>query len=470
MTDYNYSISTNFPNGFNPAVDSGKLSSQIIADPSITTFLLSIAQDSINPDNVIITFITPLSPTEVTALNLLVANFVPDPVGNYVIIDSTLADNQALQLLASNPVGGILMQAGTGGIAVTTTNAFLVTAAAQSGITTSAGNLVLDATTALVNIDGGSGINIGVGSITGPVNIATGGTAHVTSIGNNVGTSAINVVTGSGGFNVNGAALSLNGTGASSNFTVNSNADGQDLTFAVVGATDSSIKIDSQGTGVDAASINSAGGIQLFSNSVNNHPISIVSNTNISNAITLDTNSGGGGIILSAGSFGMALNVAPAGVIGIGNFSGGDIYFSTAGAARNIFFGTDAAAIVRYQRFGKGLLESNPTPIDLSSAASPLTMAYLSSRILFGNPTGVVGLVLPTPVDVVTYFPSVAINDSFDFTVINGATVTGSYTLNAGSQTVVGSAIILPGTSGLFRIRLTNITFPTQTYILYRIS
>jgi len=80
--------------------------------------LQSILQDPIFPDLLHITFDSPLSGPEEATLDSIVANFVPHLPGDYVIIESTLADNQAIQILASNVAGGILMQAGSGGIAV----------------------------------------------------------------------------------------------------------------------------------------------------------------------------------------------------------------------------------------------------------------------------------------------------------------------------------------------------------------
>jgi len=439
MSEYFYSITTSFPNSFNPATDSGELSLQIANDQSITTFLLSIGPDPNNSD--------------------------------LIIIESTLADDQALQLLSSNTYGGILMQSGFGGIEVITTNSFAVTAAAASGIVTSLGNVTLEATAALVNIDGGAGVNVGSGSFATPVNIGTGSQQHVVTIGNNVSASAVAIAAGSGGVSANSnATISLNATGAASNLSVNTNADAQDLTLAVIGATNSSIILSSQGTGTDAISLISNGGITLFSQSANNYPINIVSNTAIANAINLDCSSTGG-IIMAAGPFGININAYNGGTVGVGNFNGGDIYFSTAAAARNIFFGTDSAATVFYQRFGKGQLGYQPAPTDLATASSPLTMAELSTRLLFGTPSSTVTVTLPTPVLFVTYFPSVIIGDSLDFSVVNQSATPGDiYTLDAGSQATVGNVSVAPGVSAQFRIRMTNITFPTQAYTLYRIA
>lgn len=450
MANYIYVISTDFPNGFTPSLDSGKLSSQILGNPGITPFLFSVFQDPGNADQVIITFASSLSPGEKIILDDIVANFVPDPLGDYVIIESELADSRALQLLASNVNGGIAIESGTGGIAITTTNAFTVASAAESDIKTSGGNLILESTPALVNINGGSGVNI---NSSGQVNI-----------GNVLQPSVVTVQTAS--LLANASSLSLNAT-TPSNLTINTSADDQDLTIAILGATDSSIKLSSQGVGSDSISLNSQGGILLYSESANNHPINIVSNTNIANAVNIDTNGGGGGIVISAGSFGVTMN-ANGGAIGIANFSAGDVYFGTAATPRVLYFGTDSAATTIYQRFGKGNIVTQPPP---TVAISPLAATHLSTKIIHGTPSGVVTLDLPLPSDIVTLFPELKIGDSFDFSVINEATSSGNeYVLNAGAQTVVGNATVLFGASGLFRVRMTNITWPGQTYVLYRVS
>lgn len=102
-TTYDYSLSIDFPNGFNAE----QLSIAIGSDPLITTFLISIIIDTINPDIVHITFASALSPSELTELNILIANFVPTPDGEPLIIESTFADDNALQLIANT--GGILI-------------------------------------------------------------------------------------------------------------------------------------------------------------------------------------------------------------------------------------------------------------------------------------------------------------------------------------------------------------------------
>ena len=336
MTTYTYSINEYFPNG----VNTGQLSSEILNDTIIQTLLYSVVIDPNDSNSLLITFASALSSAELTELNAIIAAYVPTPVGEKLLLISTIADPQAITIEASNVVGGIYMESGTGGIAMTTTNSFTVTSGGETSINVTNGNLILNSTNALTNVDGYSGINIGNNANGGPININTA-TQRVVNIGNTLGTTSVNTNTGTGGFNVNtasGGAISLNSTGSSSNFTLTANADSQDLIIALNGTTDSSIIIESQGTGVDAISLNSVGGLQLLTQ---NNPLSIVSNAGVGNAISIDTSSGGG-ITLNSGSYGIAIN-ASGGLIGIGNFSGGNIYVGTSSVARDIIVGNNTS-------------------------------------------------------------------------------------------------------------------------------
>lgn len=73
MATYIYSLSLDFPSG----LDISQLNTEIINNISITTLLISIDIDTINPDNVIITFISALSPAELIALNNTITSYVP---------------------------------------------------------------------------------------------------------------------------------------------------------------------------------------------------------------------------------------------------------------------------------------------------------------------------------------------------------------------------------------------------------
>ena len=218
--------------------------------------IISATQPTVCPSD----GITPVDPAYTTIVQSVFYDI--NSIG-YVNIQSQLADNQAIIINASDPNGGIDIDAGFGGIAVDSTNAIMINAAAASNFTTTNGNLTLLASVGLVDIDAGSGINIGNNPTTTPILIGSSAFTKNITVGNMTGTSTTNILAGTGGYNVtaaNGGAVSLNATGTSSNFTLNTNADAQDLTIALLGTTNSSINITSQGTGTDAVNITTNGG------------------------------------------------------------------------------------------------------------------------------------------------------------------------------------------------------------------
>ena len=454
MSDYTYTKSVSFPNG----VDVALLDSQIRNDTTIKKFLFSIVESE---TTVVISFDFPLSTAEKTALDNIVAAHVP-PVGfSNLVLSTPAADSSAIQLVTTNAAGGILIQSGTGGIRLVTTNAFLVNAAAESGITTTGGDLNLRSSNALARINGLAGINIGNEPSNGPVNIATSLNQRQINIGNPTGNTGVAIFTGTSGFAVDTVAspISLDAVGAASNFSLSTNAAGQDLTLALLGSTLSRLVLLSQGTGPDAIFLNSIGGITLNSQS---SPINLVSNAAVGNAVNIDTNSGGGGIILSSGSFGIGIN-SNGGALGIGHFSGGDLYIGTAAVARPIFLGNTTAGVNLYQRFGNAFVSTQPAPYSIPDANTTLTAANLLSIILIGNPTATRTLTLPTVSALTAAIPNLIQNDSIEISIINLATLVALTFTN----TIIGNNTIAAGTTGRYRIRFTG--SPVNAYTVYRV-
>lgn len=456
MATYPYSYSTYFPNG----IDVTLLETQIRNDTTITAFLTSIIVDVPN-DVVDINFDVALTPIEETALNNIVSSYQPVGVGTNLVLNSTASDSSAIQILATSPYGGIVIQSGLGGINIDTTNGFMVDAGAQSNLTVTNGNLILESTNALINVDGAAGINIGNNTNSGPVNIATSLARNV-NIGTTAGSNMVAVQTGSGGFTVNtgfSGPVSINANGASSNLTLATDADNQDLTVALTGSTNSRLVLSSAGNGTDAIFLNSAGGVTLRSNT---QPVEIVADVAAGNAITLDTNASGGGIILSSGVFGIGIN-GNGGAIGIGHWSGGTIYLGTA-ASRNLFIGNNNAGTNLYLRQGNALITSQPAEFAIPDSDTTLTAANLLSKILYGNPSADRILTLPSYSDIAAAISDLVVGDSFDLSVINQSTI-NKYTLT--TTTIIGNADVLPTTTGLFRVRLTGLP---DAFTLFRIA
>ncbi|ARF11601.1 hypothetical protein Klosneuvirus_2_37 [Klosneuvirus KNV1] len=263
-----------------------------------------------------------IAPDQTTVYDTQYRTLVAD---GYIDIDSALSDNQALQLRASNVNGGILMDAGFGGIAVNTTNAIGLNAAAASNFTTSNGNLSLQATAGLVNIDSGSGVNICNGSSSTPIMIGTSAYSKDITIGNNTGTSSTTIKSGTGKISMNSAA-----------------------------------------TGSDAITAFSSGGIDLEATGL----ARVASADNTVSAITLDASANGGGVVLSSGAQGVILT-SNGGPIALGSWSGGDIYVGTAAVARTVTVGNATGSTTLNLSSGTGGTTSTTTGlVNISSSSS----------------------------------------------------------------------------------------------------
>ena len=127
-----------------------------------------------------------------------------------------------------------------------------------------------------ITIDSSGGaISIGADAVTGAMNLGTGGSRTKIQVGNSNSTTAeieanavlADVNVGTGGFDLDATngSIAIDASGAACNFSVASTAGSQDLTFAVTGATDSSVIINSSGTSAaDAIILNaSAGGMDI---------------------------------------------------------------------------------------------------------------------------------------------------------------------------------------------------------------
>lgn len=158
----------------------------------------------------------PIDPQETLKLGALFIDLVTE---GYMNLESQLADNQALKIIASNPNGGIVMSSGFGGINVLTTNSISLNGAAASNFTTTNGNLVLNAVAGLTNIDGGSGINLGNDAASTPILIGTSNNLKHVSIGSINTTSSTSINSGTGGL-----LLGNNNSGGEVHIASNANA------------------------------------------------------------------------------------------------------------------------------------------------------------------------------------------------------------------------------------------------------
>jgi hypothetical protein len=110
------------------------------------------------------------------------------------------------------------------------------------------------------------------------------------------------------------------------------------------------------------------------------------------------------------------------------------------------------------------ILSVQSAPI-AKAAAATLTPAELANGIINYNGTAS-NLTVPLGTDLDTAFPSMKVNSSFDFYIINtGGTNAATVTANTGC-TLVGVAAVSANSSCNWRARKTDV----GTYVFYRIA
>lgn len=491
--------------------------------PAISTYetVISTSQPTICPNHLV-----PLNPD---FTSIIEAEFYDVVSRGYVNIESQLADNQALKIHASDPNGGIDITAGFGGIEANTTNGIQFNGGAASNFTTSMGNLTLEATAGLVNIDAASGINCGNAASTTPVNIGTSSFTKVVNVGNNTGATAVTIRSGTGKISLNSADTTSTAIDVFSSGGIELGAVGL-MRISSGNSTDSAITLDASSNGGGIVLTSGAQGIYLTSNS---GPIALgsfsggdvfVGTGAFTRAINIGNATGSTSVIINSGSGGIILS-SNGGPIGIGSWSGGDVYLGTAAVSRiveignttgttsvalhsgtgGITIGNDAttgeiqmgnvanAKVITignstgtsrlFTRFGTGGHINHQEPeVALSNVSATLTIDEILSSILTISPTSDVTLTLPTATLAVGGISDAQIGDSVDFTIINNSTPTDEafVTIAMGTGgTMVGNNLIAPsqnnaGTyftsgSGTFRMRFTDVSGGTEAYTIYRI-
>jgi hypothetical protein len=119
---------------------------------------------------------------------------------------------------------------------------------------------------------------------------------------------------------------------------------------------------------------------------------------------------------------------------------------------------------VLYRYGTKGFVKTQVTP-NTQTDTAVLTIANLLTQIIVGTPTAAASYVLPTATNVSNAFDNPAVDDSFDFHIIN-LSVTGGNTItittNTGA-TLIGNMVVQPNnvatsqSQGHFRIRITTV-------------
>ena len=304
--------------------------------------------------------------------------------------------------------GGIFLNAGLGGVQIDTSNAFLVNANAESGLTTTMGNIVFNAAgnfQANSTNTGTGGIAIADNAVDQMVNVGTGLASKTITIGNSTGATTVGLVSGSSG----NLTLSANGTGPGA------------LTLA---ATQPGGGIDMD-AGTGGARLDSPGQIVLSSTRA------------VGNDVLLDAPNGC--VALSSGAMGIAIS-------------------------------TTGTLFLRHSLFSTHV-RTQTTETSLADADASLTMAQLLTKVLVGTPTTVDRtLTSPTAAQAVAGLGGVAVNDAIDFSIVNDDG-TVNWILAAGTGvTTLGGRTISTNSSGLFRLTFRNVTASSEAVTIVRLA
>lgn len=498
---------------FGGQIAAGQFDTEIRNEPAITTTLNYV---DVTGDVVSVVFQSAISGPEKTALDALVVAHVPADINitlntvGYVDITSTLADGAAIKINATDTVGGITLDAN---------NQISLDAGAASNFSTSVGDLTFEAA-GVATINGGGGINIGGNNDAQAILIGTSTSVRPITIGNQTGATYVTVNTGTNGFNVNSTGhVSIDGIGVASNISLTTTGDAQDLTISLTGANDSSIIIDSAGTGTDAIRLRTDGSMDFDATGSFN----LATGSNSGGAITLDASFNNGGITISAGNLGIAMNSIN-GTIGIGNWSAATILLGTVGAnittignitgtssvtinsgtgginiggnsstgeihigntavAKSFYIGNNTSGSRIFTRHGSGgRYKSQPAPTSVSDSNNAISVGALLTGILTGTPTADRTQTLPNASTIVSSISGIAVDDSFDFHFINKSTTddaewliamgTGGTMEGANNVAPKFDFIITYKTSGTgwFRLRMTNVTASSEAYTVYRLA
>nr|QBK86682.1 MAG: hypothetical protein LCMAC103_00110 [Marseillevirus LCMAC103] len=197
--------------------------------------------------------------------------------------------------------------------------------------------------------------------------------------------------------------------------------------------------------------------------------VNITSTESATDAIVLDATLGGIDILASGASAGEDIDIVATG-------SSVNVASTEAVSSAVTIDASNAAGGVAI-RYGTGGFTKQQPAHTVESTTITLTIAELLTQIIVGTPAGAsVNYVLPSATLIVGEFDSPAVNDSFDFHVINidgsvGNTIeiaTSAGATLVGNMHVTGAGATTDQSQGHFRIRITNVGAPAFT--CYRIG
>ena len=347
--------------------------------------------------------------------------------------DITIGASSDINLTASNDVNlpnnvglvfgddGEKIEGDGTNLAVSSSGALNLTGAANSTWKTSSGSINIDSEASTVEIDGHSGVNI-VGNAS-EIDITTSSTVDINSAA----------------FDVDGSAVTIDGTD-DSNVTVT--GSGKDLTISVAGGGSQQLTLQSAGTGANAMDlVASAGGIDIRATgaaagedidiTATGSSVNITATENVSDSIVISSSVGG-------------IDITAAGAS-----AGEDIDITATGSSINLL-STENASSAIYLRANGGTSETIKIHSDQGTGASSVYLLSDVGGVTIDGDTDH-GVKLNTNV---SGAPITIGHTTSETTVADNLTVTGN--LSVSGTTSIGNTSISTGTKAQYTFTNTD--------------
>jgi hypothetical protein len=419
-----------------------------------------------------------------------------------VSIAAGVANAGAITILTGAAAGGIDIDSGTGGIAIDSTGAISLGAAAASDFTvTGAFDLTLASTLGSVVIDGGEAANdavqiaasnaaggldftsgtggisivaangtVGIESGTGALNVGTDATVHTVTVGSTTGAADTVIQSGTGNTSITSTGtIDLDATG---NVSMNSTAGtlnvGNDAdAFAINVGTGAAARVITVGnvTGASQVVLNSGtAGIQLTSTGAGDITIDSDDTVLIDADGVLELNSSAGVIGIGNDADAFAINVgtgAAARVITMGNVTGATQVVLNSGTAGVSINSTGAGDIecaagdaIRLDAVGVLELNSSAGIIGIGNDADAFAInvgtGAAARTITMGNVTGATALALNAGTGAIAITATnSAISLNSGTGAVNIGTDAAAHSVIVGSTTGAADTTIQSGTGGI---------------------
>lgn len=475
-------VSTSYTSGALTVAGGFGIGGAVFANSTVNvTGLTSLNQTSINTNSGALSVTgsnnISLNVTGAIQAQAAATSYLQTSSGNMTVASSSgsLSLNANTSLSANVSAGGINMTAAAASSFTTTLGNMSVS---SPGTTAVSGNTALNlvSSSGSVSIDGSAASYF---TVTGsfPLTISsTAGQTHITSGQASVNAVNIDATNAAGGISLTAGTTGINGSttgpaifnaqNAASNFSLATNASSQNLTFALSGATNSSLIVSSAGTGSSAISISSTsttGGVSVSSGTggiseTTTGAISLnaagTSNFTTSSGNLSLISSSGSSILQGAGTTATAVAISStstsggvsiiSGTAGISEVSTGPVSINAAGTSN--FTTTGLFNLTLKTTGGNAILEggsnsSNAVIINTTDTAGGITMTSGTSGIS-ETTTGGISLNAVT----LSNFTVASAADNQNLTLqVTGATNSHVNILSSGTST---SAVNIQSSSG----------------------